>query len=58
MQQSEVRVEYQRWVSKLIRFDFEIQYKSGASNRVTDALSRKSHGEVELGVVHYTQVIN
>lgn len=41
-------VDYQRWVRKLIGFDFEIQYKSGVFNRVVDAVSWKEEGELEL----------
>lgn len=33
--------DYQKWVSKLMGFEFEIQYRMGASNQVADALSRK-----------------
>ena len=33
-------MEYQKWVTKLMGYDFEIQYRSGASNRVANALSR------------------
>ncbi|XP_009626152.1 uncharacterized protein [Nicotiana tomentosiformis] len=29
-----------KWVSKLMGYKFEIKYKSGAENRVVDALSR------------------
>ena len=37
MQQHEVGAEYQKWVSKLMGFDFEIKFKSGSSNAATDA---------------------
>lgn len=46
MEQREVGAECQRWMSKLIYFNFEIQYKCGASNKVADALSRRpDHAE-------------
>jgi hypothetical protein len=36
-----------QWVRKLIWFDFSVEYKSGASNTVADALSCRE--EVEAG---------
>lgn len=40
-QQREINQDYQKWVTKLLGFDFEIQFKPGSANRVADALSRK-----------------
>lgn len=42
LEQRVVGSDYQKWVSKLMGFDFEVQYRTGASNRVADALSRKN----------------
>lgn len=48
IQQRMVGEEYQRWFSKLLGFEVDIQYNPEASNKVVDALSCKST-EVELG---------
>lgn len=39
LEQQVVPPEYQKSLAKLMGFDFEIQYKSGHSNEVADALS-------------------
>lgn len=45
----------QNWIAKLLGYDFEIQYRMGATTRVVDALSRRKkdreEGEKELNVV-------
>lgn len=58
LQQREINPEYQKWVRKLLGFDFEVQFKPGVSNRVADALSRKQGESVEFGaLVSTTRVI-
>lgn len=44
----------QHWIAKVMGYDFEVVYKTGSSNKVADALSRKGEGgleEAELRVV-------
>lgn len=50
-QQREIGADFQKWVRKLIGFDFNIQYKPGVSNRVVDALFKMGEGEVEFGAL-------
>jgi hypothetical protein len=38
-------IRQHHWVAKLLGFDFSIEYKSGATNTVLDALSRRGTKE-------------
>ena len=41
MEQRLYSEEQQKWVTKMLGYDFEIIYKKGKQNVVVDALSRK-----------------
>lgn len=41
LEQRVVGTKYQKWVTKWMGYNFDIQYKSGASNRVANPLSRR-----------------
>lgn len=45
LEQRELGIEQQKWVSKLLGYTFEIHYKSGKDNKVADAFSRREEIE-------------
>lgn len=50
-QQREIGGEYHKWMTKLMGYSFEIQFKAGSSNKVADALSRKNVGDLVLATM-------
>lgn len=45
----------QKWLMKLMGFDYEIRYTKGSDNKVADALSRRSHSEVVCHTIFVSQ---
>ena len=50
--------DYQKWLMKLMGFDFMIEYNLGKNNLVADALSRVTHNGIELGALLSSQGID
>lgn len=51
LNQKSVSPIQQRWASKLVSLDYEIEYKPGTENRVADALSRRPDKEQLLNIM-------
>lgn len=43
LEQREIGSDHQKWVSKLLGYGFEIQYRPGRTNKAADELSRHPH---------------
>ena len=57
LEQRVVDGDYQRWIAKLMGYDFSIEYKKGLENRAADALSRMPE-KCELGMLSVVAGIN
>lgn len=50
LEQREIQPEYQKWLTTLLGYDFEIKYNPGLLNKAADAFSKIPH-EVELASI-------
>ena len=57
LEQRLVAVEHQKWLTKLLGYDFDIVYKPGLENRAADALSRL-HQDISLAVLSVPSLIS
>lgn len=57
MEQKLTTLVQQKWLSKMLGFDYVIQYKKGKDNVVADALSRKDELEGSLAVMQSVTLV-
>ncbi|KAL0561485.1 hypothetical protein IC582_001913 [Cucumis melo] len=51
LKQRVIQPQYQKWLSKLLGYSFEVVYKPGLENKAADALSRRPPYLVDLQVI-------
>jgi hypothetical protein len=51
LEQKAATIPQQRWISKLMGYDFTIEYKKGKENQVADALSRQFEASFDSAVL-------
>lgn len=57
LEQRLVAVEHQKWLTKLLGYDFDIIYKPGLENKAVDALSRRN-SDISLAVLSVPTLIS